>query len=82
MAILLTVIALFLILTWNENYGECHEDKKEVIEGSVEQTSQISDFGAMVHSIKSSVSIIHQYPVIFLLGMSQAFFEGAVYTFG
>jgi hypothetical protein len=79
-AILLTVAALFLILTWTENYGECHEEERQGGETGAEGPG--SGVGAMVQSIKASAQVIQKYPVIFFLGMSQAFFEGAVYTFG
>ncbi|CAE7708509.1 mfsd5, partial [Symbiodinium microadriaticum] len=73
-AILLTVVALFLILTWTENYGECHnEGRSDGKRGSAS--------AEMAHSIQSSLAVVWKYPVIFCLGMSQAFFEGAVYTF-
>ena len=75
-AIFLTVVALFLILTWTENYGECHKDPAHSTKGNT------SGFADMVHSIQSSVKVVSEHPVIFCLGMSQAFFEGAVYTFG
>lgn len=69
LAILLTVIALFLVMGWEENYG-------------IESSQTTSDNTQMSQSILSSWRVIFTNPAIFYLGMSQAFFEGGVYTFG
>jgi hypothetical protein len=69
LAILLTVIALVLILAWEENYGN-------------DSTSSAQESPLMSESILSSFQVIVTNPAIFCLGMSQAFFEGGVYTFG
>lgn len=69
LAILLTALSLFLILFWRENYGGDNS------ESSYEATST----GA---SILRSWRVIIRHPRILFLGLSQAFFEGAIYTFG
>ena len=55
-----------LILAWRENYGQSSE----------------SGFGSIVTSVKESVGVIQKHPAVLCLGLSQAFFEGGVYTFG
>lgn len=37
---------------------------------------------SMWSSLKASVKLISEHPIILCLGLSQACFEGAVYTFG
>ena len=69
-AIVLTVVTLFIILSWRENYGETHKD-----ENSGESVSSISA------SIAASVKVIARSPAMICLGLSQSFFEGATYTF-
>ncbi len=85
LAIILTIVALFLIFPWKENYG--HEDQDEGDEGSskkkkTDQTVTTPEQQSFLHSIYHSLVIIKHHPNILLLGLSQAFFEGAVYTFG
>ena len=72
-AILLTVVSLVLILPWNENYG--HEESESMKGKSFDNSS-------FFHSIQQSLKVVTRHPEILLLGLSQAFFEGAVYTFG
>jgi hypothetical protein len=67
LAIALTVITMVLILFWDENYG--HSESGESVT-------------SITASIKESYKVIAGSPAIICLGLSQAFFEGAIYTFG
>lgn len=67
-AIFLTLVGLVLVLPWSENYGSEH-------------AYQASPWAKLTHSMGSSLQIIRSNPSICILGLSQAFFEGAVYTF-
>jgi len=62
------VVTLVLVLPWTENYGSEHE-------------YHASGLQKLWHSIKHSLQVISTRPDICMLGLSQAFFEGAVYTF-
>ena len=68
LAIGLTIVSLLLIIAWDENYGDAHETPGTPY--------------SLVDSVTSSFSLIAKYPAVLCLGLSQAFFEGAVYTFG
>lgn len=70
LAIILTVVCLGLVLPWRENYGAKDSENKD--------GGGVSD---MMFSMKSSIKVIKNDPTILLLGASQAFFEGAMYTF-
>lgn len=70
LAIALTVITLVLIFSWHENYGSA-DDCDEVTDDKHEKKSFVE-----------SLFIALNNPHILLVGLSQAFFEGAVYTFG
>lgn len=65
LAILLTVICGVLIFFWPENYGQ------------TDSTGVTTIFA----SFNESAAIIYKSPVILLLGLAQAVFEGAMYTF-
>ena len=65
-AILLTILGLLLILTWRENYGQ----------------SDDNGLTSIVTSIQDSLGVIRKHPAGLCLGLSQAFFEGGIYTFG
>lgn len=67
LAILLTVVAMLLIFPWQENYGT--EEQKD----STEKDEV---------SFSTSMSLIMKSKEIMMLGLSQACFEGAVFTFG
>ena len=67
LAILLTALSLLLILFWRENYG-----------GDSSESSQSSTGSSILRSCR----VIVRHPRILFLGLSQAFFEGAIYTFG
>ncbi len=73
MAIVLTIVSFVLILGWSENYGHAHAETP---------TKNTSGTSAMLKSVKDSLDVIYSNPAILCLGLSQAFFEGAVYTFG
>ena len=74
-AILLTVICLGFILLWEENVGD-HNDLKHP--GGKTTNKEQPGF---MDSVKCSFSVIYENPAIFFLGLSQAFFEGAVFSF-
>ena len=82
LAIALTAVCLVLILAlWGENYGHTYEE-----EGAAGPGAAVHPEGASVAStlaaIQSSLGVILRHPAMLCLGLSQAFFEGAVYTFG
>ena len=77
LAIALTIIALLCILPWNENYGHDEDNDDQT---NINETNQESQ--TFLQSLKHSLRIIKEHPDILLLGLSQAFFEGAVYSFG
>ncbi|KAJ1635500.1 hypothetical protein T492DRAFT_965796 [Pavlovales sp. CCMP2436] len=60
-AIALTVLALFQILPWDENYGD--------------RTAEVSA------SLRLAVGTMSRQPSLWLLGIVQSLFEGAMYTF-
>jgi hypothetical protein len=62
-----------LIFTWRENYG--HEEENS---GGDKKEEEMGFW----HTLKASRKVIAQHPQILYLGLSQAFFEGAVYSFG
>lgn len=68
LAIALTVVTLVLIFFWKENYGSSHDSTE-------------NNFQAMTTSIKESTRMILKHPGILCLGLSQAFFEGAIFSF-
>jgi hypothetical protein len=72
---LLTVVVFILILFWDENTGD---HKAESSTASNKDAENISFF----KSVQLSGKIIAKNPAILCLGLSQAFFEGAVYSFG
>ncbi len=74
-AIALTVITLGLLIPWRENYGEI---KLESSSKSTQDENK-ENLNMWIHRISS---LFIKNPVIIFLGLSQAFFEGAVYTFG
>ena len=73
-AIVLTIKALILLSFWEENYGD-HDLKKRA---KINKNGLISN---MIHSlVKTTTTCCGSVP-IFCLGLSQAIFEGGVYTF-
>jgi MFS family permease len=67
LAILLTVIALVLVFTWEENYGGDKSDEGK-------RSGQGNIFYDSLKCIKNDHKVL-------LLGLIQSFFEGAMYTF-
>jgi hypothetical protein len=73
-AIGLTAISLILIIFWDENTGD-HSDQ------TLTNTSDIPQNVSFRKSVQLSLTVITKNPNILLLGLSQSFFEGAIYTF-
>lgn len=73
LAIVLTALCLVPIFFWRENYGSSEEG-----EGSGGDSSPQS----MMASLRASAKLIWEQPILLFLGLSQACFEGAVFTFG
>jgi hypothetical protein len=65
-AIALTVLALILVLGWEENYGEEHK-------GDHDKSSLYNQF---IDGWKTTISDSH----VWRIGMTQALSEGAMYT--
>lgn len=117
LAIFLTIVSLFIILTWEESRGDnaadnhvrvVHENEDENIqrdafirngkraprlrerqESNTEVTtannktdSEETPLQAFITSMKDTVKYMVVRPPIMCLGLSQAFFEGGVFTFG
>lgn len=85
LAIALTVACLVPIFFWRENYGNNEEEQPlEVcsLDGTCTRAEPTSGPMSMWASLKTSVKLIFEQPIILCLGLSQACFEGAVYTFG
>ena len=78
LAIGLTIVSLLLIIAWDENYGDAHDSPGGAGSGSGTGKGAYSLFD----SVTSTLALIMKYPAVLFLGLSQAFFEGAVYTFG
>lgn len=80
LAIALTCLSLVMIVAWwGENYGE-EEDKEGGGDGGSDGKGAAKEEG-IVASIRAAMSTIWTSPSILYLGLSQAFFEGAMYTF-
>ncbi len=79
----MTVLALLLILPWEENYGGSQEDESStsnrVGDGAKKEGGQEESFSSLV---RATLSYMFSHKVVLCLGLSQALFEGAVYTFG
>lgn len=80
-AIALTVVTLGLILPWRENYGHGKSDST-VSSTSTGGSSGASGSQSFIAWVKETGTLLRSQPVILYLGLSQAFFEGAIYTFG
>lgn len=76
MAIGLTLVALVLIVSWDENYGDAHETPG--VSGPGSNKGPFS----LLSSVTDTLAVVSEHPAVLCLGLSQAFFEGAVYTFG
>jgi hypothetical protein len=79
LAILLTVLCMVPIFFWRENYGS---NDSEGGQNSASNSNNVENSLSMTVSLVASVKLIYQHPAVFCLGLSQACFEGAVYTFG
>lgn len=77
LAIALTIVTLIIVCFWHENYGSAEEaeDTSALQSSSNEKKEEKKSF-------TESLFIAINNPHILLVGLSQAFFEGAVYTFG
>jgi hypothetical protein len=81
-AIGLTFVALLLTLRWPENYGVKQGGLFSLLARIREGAGVIwRRCGALIVSV-TRFSLFVVRPKILLLGTAQAFFEGAVYTFG
>lgn len=75
-AIALTVLAMLFIIPWKENYGHSNSD------GSASSGEKLVESEkSLIELIGVTLSYIKQNPIVLYLGLSQAIFEGAVYTF-
>lgn len=89
------MITLFFIFFWNENYGHDEsnfDDKTD--DGNLQPHTAPSPSPSTKAKVESSpkptffqsmltnMHTIAQHPKICLIGLSQACFEGAVFTFG
>ena len=86
LAIALTIFCLVPIFFWRENYGSS-SDNEEVevcgLDGVCTKATVHSDAPmSMWASLTSSIKLIRDHPAVLCLGLSQACFEGPVYTFG
>jgi hypothetical protein len=86
LAIILTAVCLVPILFWRENYGSSEESAGEVevcsLDGTCQKVAAEPAEQSMLASLKAAVKLILEQPAVLCLGLSQACFEGAVYTFG
>lgn len=89
LAIALTIITLVPICFWKENYGSTTGNSGSSKEQN--ETCSIDSNGkvtcsttevSMLASMKASINFIIEHPSVLCLGLSQACFEGAIYTFG
>lgn len=84
---MLTIVCLVPILFWRENYGS-GEGGSEIevcsLDGTCTTVKSEAESGpqSMIASLKASLKLICDQPIVLFLGLSQACFEGAVYTFG
>ena len=85
LAILLTVVTLFLILPWRENFGTSSEntntekDNNDKNKNSIENKKEEE---TIIEWLQTIMNLFIKNPIILCVGLSQACFEGAVYTFG
>eukprot|EP00597_Dinobryon_sp_UTEXLB2267_P001631 CAMPEP_0170080960 /NCGR_PEP_ID=MMETSP0019_2-20121128/16952_1 /TAXON_ID=98059 /ORGANISM="Dinobryon sp., Strain UTEXLB2267" /LENGTH=415 /DNA_ID=CAMNT_0010295161 /DNA_START=193 /DNA_END=1440 /DNA_ORIENTATION=- len=75
LAIALTVLSLVLILFWNENYGTADGTDPS------KNDNNASPPQSLLETVSTGLRLVRESPVILFLGLSQAFFEGAVYSF-
>lgn len=77
LAIALTVLTMGFLFFWNENYGDSHTPKADN-----ESKNGDSSDNKVEPTFFESLYIIVKQPPIVMLGLGQACFEGAIYTFG
>jgi hypothetical protein len=87
LAIALTVVCLIPICFWRENYGSSGESDESLevcgMDGVCHKVSAPQEATqSMLASLRSALRLIREQPRVLCLGLSQACFEGAVYTFG
>lgn len=87
LAIILTAVCLVPILFWRENYGSSEGGGGELevcsLDGTCQKVASTDQAEqSMLASLKAAVKLILEQPAVLCLGLSQACFEGAVYTFG
>lgn len=86
-AIVLTILALGLIVSlWDENYvdnkQETLTDNGKKLAESQKQQQQQQHQPTLMETLTHTMTHIRNDPRVLLLGLSQAAFEGAVYSFG
>lgn len=83
-AIGLTVLCLVLVLLWEENTGasdEAHARRKG--SGAAATAAAVVEAPpSLLEDARQSVAAITASPGVLLVGLSQACYEGAVFTFG
>lgn len=77
-AIGLTLVCLVLVLFWEENTGMTDQAPSKQQQQQQDPLSSSS----LLDAAQRSVQVIASSPAVLLLGLSQAFYEGAVFTFG
>lgn len=86
LAIVLTAICLVPIFFWRENYGGSGDDAEPLevcsLDGTCVKVAANAEQQTMLGSLRASLVLILEQPAVLCLGLSQACFEGAVYTFG
>jgi hypothetical protein len=81
-AIALTLVCLILILFWEENTGFTTSSSSSKESNSDTPSYTESEASSFRTSALRSLTAIRTNPAVLLLGLSQAFYEGAVFTFG
>jgi MFS transporter, MFS domain-containing protein family, molybdate-anion transporter len=85
LAIALTVLALVLVYFWSENYGSSHSTESSTDAATTKDgaATAVADRSTSTsQSITAALTYIKDHPVVLVLGLSQALFEGAMYSFG
>ena len=78
--ILLTFVTLVLILPWRENYGTDSGSNKNNNSDDNNNTNNKTE--SLWEWMNMMINLVIKNPIILCVGLSQACFEGAVYTFG
>jgi len=74
-AVALTILALILILGWEENYGKNSDDEEE------DEDENVGEIKIFVKQFKEGWSATLSSPDILKIGLIQSLGEGAMYTF-